>query len=66
MKQKIGRKILLRMKILGLSKNQVSIWAKISRTQLDSIIHGGKNYTIDILIRVFDTLDLTFEAKPKE
>ena len=66
MKQKIGRKITARMKVLGLSKNQVSIWAEISRTQLDSIIHGGKNYTIDILIRVLKTLDMNIKIEADE
>lgn len=62
MKNKLGKKIITRMKTLGLSKNQTCIWSEIQMHQLNSIIFGETNYTIDILIRVLDTLDLTLTA----
>lgn len=66
MKNKLGKKIALRMKTLGLSKNQTCQWAHIQPHQLNNIIYGTSAYTIDILIRVLETLDLTLEAKAPE
>ena len=53
------------MKILKLKKVHVAAFAEIERTQLDKIIVGEWNYTIETLLKVLKTVDLELSLSPK-
>ena len=56
-KLKIGKKIWILMQEKQMSKYRLCKLANIQTTQLNNILKGKGNYTIDTLLSIFEVLD---------
>ncbi len=62
----LGQFLQERMKDLKMTIYQVKTKAGLHHNQVEAILEGSKNYTIDSLLAVIHALDLYFYFAPKD